>query len=377
MEHRNVDLGGGPARPPATLAIPADKPLSPAFHRILVRRFGEVRIARAGEAMQHSQGIDPVTMSPRLLVTEYGETYCVNCPFCNDTRKRLWLTYMYGQPDPLRPGYHMTHFGVCYNEDCLRNKVNRKRLEEMLFGLRNRNDPLRMRLPLEAAATITTATLGPTEPPGTVLRLSELYPGHPALQYLAVERRLDLAVLEHYGVGYCTDASPQHRQVQDRIVIPFYFNGEYVGWQARYVGDDMPYGTPKYLTCTGMPKTKFLYNCDRAKIKPYVVVVEGVTDVWAIGDHAVSILGKKMSQRQLEIIQHNWLRQLVVLVLDPDAQAETAEAKAMLEEVRQGYSNPVVVVQLPDGYDPARYAREQINNIIRAAVVKDGKILPE
>ncbi len=60
-------------------------------------------------------------------------------------------------------------------------------------------------------------------------------------------------------------------------------HGIRVGWQARYVGEPRYRDMPKYYTCPGMPKSQLLYNFDSTMTKPFVVLVEGITDVWRIG----------------------------------------------------------------------------------------------
>ncbi len=185
-------------------------------------------------------------------------------------------------------------------------------------------------------------------------------PNHPAVQYMMVKRRYSRALLDYYGVGYCVEASPEYRTAYNRIIIPVWFRNEYVGWQARYI-DEPPDGCPKYYTCPGMAKSQLLYNFDRACNLPFVVLVEGVTDAWAVGDHAVALLGKTMSMHQRALLQAYWQGKPVVLLLDPDAREEMT---GIIDLLLTTGGSPVIQVLLPEGYDAGDYDRTTIMNII-------------
>ena len=59
---------------------------------------GGVVIANQGEPM-YSSSPTQHNGSHFTSVISSGEYYRVNCPFCNDTKHRLWVNHMYGQPD--------------------------------------------------------------------------------------------------------------------------------------------------------------------------------------------------------------------------------------------------------------------------------------
>lgn len=145
-----------------------------------------------------------------------------------------------------------------------------------------------------------------------------------------------------------------------------------VGWQARYLGTADWHVIPKYYGLPGMKKRLMLYNYDNAIDKPFVVVVEGPTDVHVVGDHAVAILGKNMSRYQYLRILNTWPGKPVILILDPDAREE------MRSTVADMRANDVVVVEvnLPDGFDCGDYDRRTIWNIIHSQAAQRGVILP-
>jgi hypothetical protein len=103
--------------------------------------------------------------------------------------------------------------------------------------------------------------------------------------------------------------------LNERIVIPFYYRDKVVGWTARYCGKP-PSGTPRYYNSE--LQTGYLFNCD-AMDKPnrkYVMLTEGPFDAIAID--GVAALGSTLSKQQL-----SWLRgcgkEIIVL---PDRQAQ-------------------------------------------------------
>ena len=144
-------------------------------------------------------------------------------------------------------------------------------------------------------------------------RLSE---AHPAVQYVR-ERGYDPVWLgQEKGVTYCEAARPEFPLVNRRLVIPVHMFGRLVGWQARHLGEP-PDGVPRYWTMPGMKKSQVLYNYDTARGSDFVVVTEGPTKVWSVGDMAVAALGDTLSSFQVQLLT-TW--KTVVIYLDGKAQ---------------------------------------------------------
>lgn len=346
------------------------RPLCPELYVLLRRAFGDVAISNPGDEMIAKRGLDPLTRRPCVNVSWWGETYRVNCPFCDDNRQRLWINHTYGQLDASDHAKRQTFFGVCYNEDCLKKSGNRERLADLIFGFKNKHN----RVPPQILpGRREVPVLGPKPPPGEVISICDLPPHHKALQYMVGERRYSLQTLYHYGVGYCINASSDYRLAYDRVIIPIWFRGQYVGWQARYIGEPPHKAVPKYYTCPGMAKRLLFYNFDNAKDRPFVVIVEGVTDVWAVGDNAVAVLGKTLTLEQRALLQTYWEGKPVVLLLDPDAQVQMDGIVDLL--LATGRS-PVIRVNLPMGYDAGNYDQTTLNNVIYAQAAQSGILLP-
>ena len=346
--------------------------LCPDLYNSLRNNFpGGVIVANQGEGCTQSS----VRRPDGTLFTSIhysGEYYRVNCPFCKDTRHRLWVNHMYGQPDA--NGRAMGFMATCYNEQCLDDYSNRQRFQRVVFGFRNVNERRRSAFVVQQGEWVDPTQLGKVEPPGDVIPLRQLamaMPDHAACEYLCRQRRYSLHALDHYEIGYCT-YSPRYPAATGRIIFPIRMNRELVGWQARYIGTADWRTTPKYYGLPGMRKRLMLYNYDNAKNKPFVVVVEGATDCHVVGDTSVALLGKKLSPYQSTYLLSTWESKPIIMVLDPDAQEESRGAVADLRE------NGAVVVEvvLPGDHDCGDYDRATLWNIIHAQSRARGVILP-
>jgi len=100
-----------------------------------------------------------------------------------------------------------------------------------------------------------------------------------------------------------------------RIIVPIYFHYRMVA----FIGADITQKRDtKYKNClieeTLIPVNSTLYNVDTAGHT--AIVVEGVTDVWRIGDGAVGLYTKYATRQQLKILSSF---DRVIVMLDSDA----------------------------------------------------------
>jgi hypothetical protein len=159
-----------------------------------------------------------------------------------------------------------------------------------------------------------------------------------AVRYL-VERKIDPFAYPFYHsnkVGF-----------NNRIIIPFLYKGEIVGWTARAFGD----AKPKYLS---EQQPGYVFNLDRqTDNRAFVIVCEGPFDALSID--ACALLGAEIKDSQ------NWLlKQLgreIVLVPDRDK----AGAATVEQALEFGWS-----VSMPDWPDDVK----DVND----AVVKLGQL---
>lgn len=369
------------------------QPLNPVLYGLLRGIFRTVRIANEGTSMigapsmtsafdmpvignRSSSSVLPWADSPsRRSVSvplTWGEYYRVCCPFCRDGRYRLWINHLYGTKNS--EGVPQAWLAHCYNNECTTKVTNRQQLENMIFGVVNRRDRPNMSI---MPGEDTSAELIVVQPP-PVIPLDRLLPQHPARVYL-ISRGFDPDYLaRYYGVGYITHTPTEQRGADNRIYTPIYMNGQLVGWQGRYIGDPdwsnkalrLP---PKYFNTRAGHKSRMLYNYDSAKLWPFVVVCEGITDVWRIGGPAVALFGKSMSGQQ-RMLLNDWAGKPVIVALDSDARDKS---EGIFMEIRRYGASPVVILDLPEGMDPASYTHEVVVSMIRHAASTAGISLPE
>ena len=356
--------------------------LCPQLYRELQRLYGTVQIANEGETQICSTVRNPLSGRLDEQMVSPGEYYRVCCPFCDDQRHRLWVNYQFGQFDSRFQGKRRLHLAVCYNEGCLQgNPDNRQKLADSLFTLKNRNvrdKYLPEAFTLQRGRT-EPRTLSEVQPPGTIAPLSKLPADHVAVRYL-LDRGYTPETFTTYGLGYCVTADPRFREARGRIIIPLFMHGKYVGWQGRWPADVnwKAEGIAKYYTMPGLPRGQLLYNYDRAREKPYVVVVEGVTDTWRSSDYFVACLGGALTHAQRSLLASTWRDRPIVLLPDGgQAERDTmTNTVVQLEALVTHTRTQVIPVRLPDGYDPDDMAPQARNEIIYAAAAKCGVKLP-
>ncbi len=111
--------------------------LNPTLFQLLENRFGETLVSNEGEALSGQYKHDPIKGRVVLDVDAWGETYRVNCPYCNETKQRLYVNHRYGVLDKITMSNN-SHMARCFNEECVkREPALFKDLFEKIFGLLN------------------------------------------------------------------------------------------------------------------------------------------------------------------------------------------------------------------------------------------------
>lgn len=104
--------------------------------------------------------------------------------------------------------------------------------------------------------------------------------------------------------------------LNQRIIIPYYYNRKLVGYTARLYFDPSKKSIPKYMQeC----QNDFVYNLDNQIdwARKYVIVTEGVLDAWTVD--GVATLGT-INQSKIDII--NRLQKEVIVNFDRDKAGE-------------------------------------------------------
>jgi len=298
-----------------------------------------------------------------------------NCPFCLkrgavDTKHRLWINHRWGvglDPDNefYDPNDKFWWMAVCYNENCLDNPEYRRTLRTSLYagvGRENHGEVVKI-LP----GKTDSGALGVVDYPGNCQLLNTLPHDHKAYQYM-LGRGLSPEMLgEEYGVAYCHE-SLMTPVAAAKIIIPIHMDGKMVSWQARppYDIDWKAARQPKYYNCPGTNKRLMLYGAQQSMDMKFCIVVEGVTDVWAIGAGAVSVLGKVMSMQQAVVINKLW--PVAILVLDAGTAVESNKMRDLLTHG----GTRVVTVEMPEGLDPASIDRDYLFDLLYGAASTQG-----
>jgi DNA primase len=154
------------------------------------------------------------------------------------------------------------------------------------------------------------------------------------------------------------------KEIQDRLIIPFYFEDRVVGYTARKLGE----GKPKYLS---EQTPGYVFNLDQqAADSRYVIVVEGPIDAISIG--GVAILGADIMDKQSMLI--NRLGKQVIVLPDRDTDGSRTVNRAV--ELGWGVSMPEWDLDIKDANDAVRrYGRlYTIWSIIHSHEVNELKI---
>ena len=315
--------------------------LSPELYNLLQLRFGHITLGNAGSEWCYR--IIPGARGPELSILTHGEIYRFNCPYCNDIRHRGWVSYQLGQDDPLlhRP---MTNLVGCFNEtECFSQPGRRRDFLDRLLGvpgIANGRPLFPEPRPGSKAAAIRAS--GPVTMPGTVFPLDALPDNHVAVQYVK-NRGFDPAqIARDYDVCYCSAADDLNRGCFHRLIIPIHEGGKLVGWQARALS---PGAKPKYLNAVGPHTSRLLYNVDRGTAGNYVIIVEGPTAVWSVGERAVATLGAHVSPEKANHFAEMARRNpLAFLTIEPKAEPAAEKSRLKLEPF---FKDRLVMVPMP------------------------------
>lgn len=317
--------------------------------------FSYVRIQNKGESQQRQVGYDVKTNTHKAHVRYSGEYYIVSCPFCNDTRYRLYINHRFGVPDEFgRPELHLAH---CFNEGCLSDYRNREKLYDLIRGHFTFEPVIR-----DGKQVVVSDFT--TNWPGEVTRVDNLPVDHVARSYLNSRGFDPDRIGTYYNVHFCHTSD--RWLCKNRLIIPIYQNKKMRGWQARYVGEldwKDPSTPPKYYTCPGTPRAQLLYNLSNASNYRTGIITEGVSDVWSIGPMGVCTFGASMTGKQQSMFISSFKDQAGILLFDPEEMEKEAIQK-LISNMKGKFKNGFAAVTLPDGVDPGSLERDTLRSYI-------------
>jgi len=331
--------------------------LNVSLYNRLKQAFGSVDIVNENQPIQIEDRVG-LERTKRWKVAS-GEQYRVDCPFCGDTRGRLYLSYAWGMDSQV--GFPSSKLVVCHNEHCEADDINNMPgfLQRKLSAYFSDAKHGRVQVPKpirSAPGSVKVKKLEFPKPEWTI-PINQLGRAQISVKrYFQDERKNNLDVLYNsYGVVYAyeypvNDMGKDYSWLAGRVFIPVFNNGSLIGWQAR-ISDNTTFTKQKYYNCPGWQKSSSIYNLDNARKNRLGLLVEGVTDVWRVGAGAFSTYGKSLSTVQEDIITSNW--ESVGVLYDPDTDNDkTKSAMKAIMRLRNKVKN-VFRINLPDGRDPA------------------------
>ena len=335
--------------------------LNPTLYDRLKKAFGVVKIANEGRPFKGQLFRDALsgTGDYKIKVIDKGECYCVCCPFCGDTRFRLWFGHRWGTK--LR-GVPIKYAAICFNEECQRTEQFYSTIRGLLAGYTGYS--------VHIKEVNETKEAAPMSLPGDCIPISELPDDHYGIQYVRGRGYdpHDLAV--NWGIVWRNSGSALSDYY--RLIIPIYVtinNNTYLaGWQARYLnsytGSSVPHdkSIPKYMTSPGLRKSQILYNGWRMGNSSLVVVCEGPLDAIRVGQSGVAVLGSDASAQQENILVDNYKKSKspIVVMLDNDMDEK---AENLTKRLRSR-GCIALRVHAPGGKDPGDCTREDLYRAI-------------
>jgi len=132
-----------------------------------------------------------------------------------------------------------------------------------------------------------------------------------------------------------------------RIIIPIYMNRKLVAYTGRdYTEQRDPRYKHPFLEACIIPPSSAIYNLDNVNDKK-IIIVEGPTDVWRMGDNTVSLQGVKYTKEQIRYLAQMELQKVVIL-FDNGAENQAIKLSNALSGVV-----PKISVAFLDKEDPA------------------------
>ena len=182
-------------------------------------------------------------------------------------------------------------------------------------------------------------------------------------RYLQKERKIDPTYAEKiWGVqGINQDGG----RLAWRILIPIYQQGKVVSWTSRRFTNE----EPRYWAASDQDSFVSVNDCVLGAdlCRHTILVVEGPMDALAIGPGAGSTMGVRVSDAKLNIISRFPVR---CLLFDAEPKAQ-ARARKLCRQLA-AYEGRTVNIRLESGKDPASASPEELTDIRRKFLFRDG-----
>lgn len=242
-----------------------------------------------------------------------GEQYRVNCPFCKDTKKHLYISHL-SFANVVLNGESLGRSGLiasCFRRQCLRAPGAKEALTDMLSGVSDS----------EIQAVQDNSAFMPeygTTADATLEGIRTWYPEYrpiaecdddDVLDYLVNERGVSIRTATKFNIGYGPAISMRTGKyyaggapfIMLPIIEPSGLSGVQLRALPKYQGS-----MPKYLFHPNCRRNMMLYNGAQASDYKIAVITEGAFDAIKTGPMAVSIFGHTPSKLQLTRLAMNF-----------------------------------------------------------------------
>lgn len=167
-------------------------------------------------------------------------------------------------------------------------------------------------------------------------------------------RNFNQEVIDKYNLFACYNLG----NYKFRIICPVYLNNYIVNFTAMAVSGQ----APKYKHCPNeaaiIPMKECIYNID--SVKSYMVIMEGITDVWRFGDGGVATMGIEFTPEQINHIIRKGVDKCFVMY-DPE---ELAQRRAnQLAHQLSSFINHVEVLDIGGDKDPGDLSDKEMKQI--------------
>ena len=171
-------------------------------------------------------------------------------------------------------------------------------------------------------------------------------------------RGIPSSTLDKFGVGY----AEEYFDGSERIVIPLWWKGELVGWQARHIVADGH--SDKYRNSPDFPRDRVLYNYENGNRRS-AIVVESPASVLRHHHHQPTMqatFGANVTDDQIRLLQRY---SSVLLWFDNDEAGWKATSRVGEELARY---NTVWAVDSPYAADPADLDDDTVDHLVARAI---------
>lgn len=326
--------------------------LNPVLHKVLQSIVGNVRVCN--ENMERISA----TAEGKETVTQYGESYYVDCWCCGDTKSRLSISYKFLTKKWMSTEKY-THVFHCFNENC--NILETDIFRRIEAAIEDGAQDARL---LEAIHNTKEVYVAPKkiELPVGYTPITELPETHPALGFIAKKYKgLTPSYLwAGYRVGYTSESDPRYLLARNRVIFPVFDGTGMVGWQGRSIDKDSP---KRWYLPPGFNKSN-IYNFYRLKPGDIPVIAEGIPAAISCGPCGIALFGKDIDDARARVIADK-VRTVIIatdpetFIPDPRSKGSPVYAHKLKAKLDKYLSEPARVIHWPA--EALELARRKVN----------------